>query len=399
MHVFTSITTNYLPKARVLATTLKRHHPDAVFHLVLSDTWPTEIDFSNEPFDRLWRVEDLPIPNREAWIFKHAVVEMCTAVKGIAAREIAREYQPKYLYYLDPDIAVLGKLDGLNAALDTNSVVLTPHLTTPETEFAAIEDNEICAMRHGIYNLGFVGVNPTGEGLAFLDWWSHRLLNYCYDDIPMGLFTDQRWVDHAPAFFPNLKIIREPQYNVATWNMNTRLVTGEVPYGLFVNGNPLGFFHFSGFDSGAQEVMLKMYGGASPVLFPLRDWYIAECEKFGQSTYGKKPCIYSTYDDGIPIPKSHRLLYRNRADLRNHFPNPFNTSHPGESLRHWIEANPEALPGAPKPVAGPDTHQQKLETRIAELELEIAEIRGSRAWKLAQSFSKVWRGVRPAKRA
>src|SRR5262249_20641383 len=38
MHFFTSITTNYLPKARVLATSVKRFHPKAVFHLVCSDS-------------------------------------------------------------------------------------------------------------------------------------------------------------------------------------------------------------------------------------------------------------------------------------------------------------------------------------------------------------------------
>ena len=36
MHVFTSITANYLPKAAALAHSVKRVHPEAMFHVVLS---------------------------------------------------------------------------------------------------------------------------------------------------------------------------------------------------------------------------------------------------------------------------------------------------------------------------------------------------------------------------
>ena len=40
MHIFTSITANYLPKAAALAHSVKRVHPEAVFHVVLSDRMP-----------------------------------------------------------------------------------------------------------------------------------------------------------------------------------------------------------------------------------------------------------------------------------------------------------------------------------------------------------------------
>ena len=37
--------------------------------------------------------------------------------------------------------------------------------------------------------------------MKFANWWNNRLQLYCYDDIPRGIFTDQRWVDLAPAYF------------------------------------------------------------------------------------------------------------------------------------------------------------------------------------------------------
>lgn len=342
MHYYTSITSNYIPKARVLAHSVHRHDPNAVFHLLLSDNPPPGFDLANEPFDTVLGLEELGIPNARAWAFKHLLVEMCTAVKGPGALEIVRRHQPDKLVYLDPDIVVFGGLQDLSRELDTHSVLLTPHLTDPESTRQGVLDNEISALKHGIYNLGFVGFRCAGEGLRCMQWWSDRLLEFCRDDIPEGLFTDQRWADLIPAMFDGVRILREPRYNVATWNLSTRQATGQAPDALKINGQPLGFYHFSGFDSGAQETMLRLYGGESPVLFELRKWYIAECERLGQSELGKIPCIYSRYDNGETITKMQRILYRERADLQAAFPQPFDTSDVSRSYFHWFEANIEA---------------------------------------------------------
>ena len=53
---------------------------------------------------------------------------------------------------------------------------------------------------HGVFNLGFVGVRNCSEGRRFARWWAQRLLKYCHDDLPAGLFTDQKWVNLAPCF-------------------------------------------------------------------------------------------------------------------------------------------------------------------------------------------------------
>ena len=272
------------------------------------------------------------------WIFRHRLVELCTAVKGTAFQYIADQLLAERIYYLDPDILVTNRLDDLERAMDRNTILLTPHASVPETDLQAILDNEHCCLRHGVYNLGFLGVRMTGQGRQFIDWWADRLRRACYDDVPAGLFTDQRWVDLAPAFFDDIAIIRDPQYNVATWNLTHRRATGRVPYELEINGRPLVFYHFSGFDSGAQKIMLQRYGVESPVLFELRDWYIARCEELGQGVLGKIPCVYSKFDNGERIYDEHRLTYRRMEELMNYFPDPFSSSDPGHSYYHWYQA-------------------------------------------------------------
>jgi hypothetical protein len=67
-HIYTSIIANYIPKARVLAHSVKRCHPEAIFHLFISDALPAGFDPANEPFDKVWTVEDLGLENAEQWL-------------------------------------------------------------------------------------------------------------------------------------------------------------------------------------------------------------------------------------------------------------------------------------------------------------------------------------------
>jgi hypothetical protein len=374
MHVFTSVTANYLPKAAALAHSVKRVHPEAVFHCVLSDDMPDCPEVTTAAFDSIINIRDLPIEGLPRWIFRHRVVELCTAVKGTAFQYIAERHGAERIYYFDPDIVVTNRLDDLERALDRNSILLTPHSIAPETEVQAILDNELCCLRHGVYNLGFLAVRTSGQGRQFIDWWADRLRRYCYDDVPTGLFTDQRWVDLAPAYFDDIGILREPQYNVATWNLTHRQATGTVPYGLLINGRPLVFYHFSGFDSGAQEIMLRRYGVHSPVLFEFREWYIARCEELGQSSLGRVPCTYGSFSNGQPITDRHRILYRNRPDVMAAFPDPFDATDPGRSYFHWYEAH-----GAS---ASPDEPPPQFSTRLKRL---IKTHAPEPAWKLARS--------------
>ena len=381
-HLFTSITTNYLPKARVLAQSAKHQAADVRFHLLLCDDYPSDADPATEPFDSIINVTDLPIPDREAWLFGHTVVEMCTAVKALGFLEIARRFSAQKVFYFDPDMVIMSGLDGLIERLNHHNILLTPHQTEPELSLDAVIDNEICSLKHGVFNLGFLGVRTNAEGLRFLNWWAERLRYFCHDDIAGGLFTDQRWIDLAPTFFEGLAILREPGYNVATWNLTHRQAAGSLERGITINGEPLSFYHFSGFDGGAQEIMLKKYAVANSVLFDLRRWYIAECQRMGQDELGDRRCRYDAFDNGERITRAQRLLYRSRLDLRRAFPDPFCTE--GHSYYHWYRMN----------AAGADAETLETETtlraQLMDARRELDLIHRSRSWRLARAFARLF---------
>ena len=115
-----------------------------------------------------------------------------------------------------------------------------------------VDLGELASLRHGLFNLGFIGVKYSHEGLQFVDWWKKRLRNHCLIDKPRGIFVDQKWVDIAVLFFKGLHIASHKGLNMAWWNLSERkLIESKGKY--FVNDTleELIFFHFSGFKPGS----------------------------------------------------------------------------------------------------------------------------------------------------
>lgn len=338
MDVFTSITLNYLPKARILASTVKRLHPEWRFHVCISDERPSaDLDTTAEPFDNVIWIEDLPIDNLYGWIFKHSLVELCTAVKGPVTRQLVTQGVEKILF-LDPDIAVFNSLSEVEDLLDEHSIILTPHISHVEEDRGAIIDNEIGALRWGTYNLGFIAIRNDAEGKRFADWWNQRLLEFCYDDTPYGLFTDQRWCNLVPVFFDNVRVLRDPAYNVASWNLSTREVTLSGDGVILVNGSPLKFFHFTGYDSGAGRVMTTKYAGDNTLVHEIWTWYRLQLEKYGQKEAERRRWPFDYFNNGERIPHEARVLYRERKDLQIAHSNPFEITADG-GFYGWFVAN------------------------------------------------------------
>lgn len=323
VHCFTSATFAYLDRVRVLGETLRRHHPDWTFSLCLSDREPPgfRLDLGREPIDRIVRLEELDIPDRRAWIFGHEIVELCTAVKGPMLCRLLEQGARK-VFYLDPDIALFADLDDLVALLDHHDILLTPHQLEPDADRQAILDNEIGSLKHGVYNLGFLGVAATDEGWRFARWWRDRLIDFCFDDIPNGLFTDQRWCDHVPSFFPGTHVIRDPGCNVASWNLSRRPLSIDAAGDIRVAGSILRFFHFTKIDS-AGMTMLERYAGGRLAVLELAHWYRRRLAAHAAEGVPAGWWAYATYDHGTPIPRADRLRYRTHPELRDRYPDPF----------------------------------------------------------------------------
>lgn len=399
MHFFTSISNNYLPKARVLAKSVRQHCKDVKFSVILSDKIPKELILKDEPFDEILTIYDLnlSVGTVDTWIFIHSVVEICTAVKGQALVNFLESGSEKVVY-LDPDIAVFDDLNELECLLDEHSVILTPHQSEPEQTEMDVLNNEVCSLKHGIYNFGFFAVRNSTEGLRFARWWRDRLMKHCFDDIPNGIFTDQRWGDFVPAFFEDSYILREPNYNVSTWNLTNRNVTKRSDFSFFVNGKPLQFYHFSGFDSGAQEIMLNVYGKDNPALWELRNWYIQRIAEEGQEKLGNLPSFFGYFSNGETVTAHHRYVLRNRPDVVKYLAgqSPYDVD-AEKSYYNWycysedtyIEESRDHLGDSRRIIRDLRKQVANLQHQCEEKEQDFVEVKKSLSWRLTTPLRRV----------
>lgn len=322
VHVFTSAARNYGHKVRLLFKSLSRHHPEWRLHWLLPDAVEGASNYVRDLNVKIWSAEDLSIADFKCWAFKHELVEFATAVKPFMFEILFAEDEVGAVLYFDPDIVVYSRLDDLIGGFQEASVLLTPHQNHPEHHLEAVLDNEICSLKHGVYNLGFLGVKKDEGGRNVISWWRDRLYQFCRDDIPNGLFTDQRWFDLAPALFDCIRVERGDRFNVSTWNLTTRFLEKRRD-GYYVNGEPLGFYHFTGFNSGAHHVMAaKNSFGNQAVMELIRDYQLEHDAELRRYSF-KFEWAYSRYTDGSIVASAHRKLYRARMDLQKSFPDPY----------------------------------------------------------------------------
>jgi hypothetical protein len=325
---FSSFTFSYLDRARVLFHSLRKHHPDWELVALITDAPPPGLAFdpAGEPFDRVVWAQDLGLPDYGAFLFQHDIVEMCTAVKGPfldrGCTDAAFARGADIVIYMDPDTAVFAPLDPVIERLADADIVLTPHLAAPETEDAGIRDNELSALRTGVYNLGFVAIRTTGEGARFARWWSDRLRWACYDEPDRGLFTDQRWCDQVPTLFDRVHILRDPGFNIASWNVGRRRVTIGHDGVIRVNGEILRFWHFTKLGP-VGDAMTRRHAKGNAQVYEIWNWYKRRIEDCAVEGLPERWWAHGAYEDGAPIPKADRVAYRQDADLRRRFPQPF----------------------------------------------------------------------------
>ena len=344
LHIFTSAACNYIPKVRMLFRSLREHHPEAVLHLALADERTPLLDLSSEPFDEVRTVAELDIPDWKAWAFCHSIVELATAIKPFFLMRLLEREDCGQVLYLDPDMVVFSRLDDILAALNEAALVLTPHQASAESHLAAVIDNEICSLKHGVFNLGFIGVANTEEGHRFSAWWASRVYHFCRSEIHNGLFTDQKWIDLVPALFDGVAVCRSPRHNVATWNLTTRTLAEDSDGSYAVDGEPLGFYHFTGFDSGAHRIMASRNAPGNAAVSKLVDWYDRSTRDLSQDPLSAVPWAYGTYSNGQPIPKVHRFIYRERLDLQRAFNDPFDAAVDHNFLAWVTRQGPKEYP-------------------------------------------------------
>ena len=307
---FTSANLQYLDRAAILSESMSQIHSDWTSALVLVDYLPKNSKKFYELtkyFNVIITPEELDISNPQTWIPKYetrqkiknigdwlsslSIVEACTAIKPFAFEFFAKSNLP--VFYLDSDIVVFSSLNSvLNGLNEGSSIAVTPHILSPSKNQQSIIDNEIATLKYGIFNFGFLAMDPNKENAKnFIDFWRERLKYFCSENTEIGLFTDQKWGNLLPTFYEDLFISRHPGMNVANWNLENRKLSFDEKGNFQVNGEPLVFYHFSKAKNAGQQ-MTARYAEENQVVAELWRWYLSELNK-KQSIFLSHPWKYS----------------------------------------------------------------------------------------------------------
>jgi len=243
--LFSICDNNYLDKAKVFFDSASLNNQDYTYFLFLSDKKSDEIDYSNIKAEII-EADKLPIDDYENFYLKYSIVEFSTAIKPYIFQYLVSQHKDcENVLYFDPDIKVYSSFIGLEEELNIGSVLLTPHCLTPMKISDLPFENTF--LNYGIYNLGFIGIKNDNNAKLFLDWWTDRVFNYCYDDVVNGLFVDQLFITIAPVYFNFIVVSRNLGLNVAYWNLFERTLSQKE--NVYYAGNQsLVFFHFSSFE-------------------------------------------------------------------------------------------------------------------------------------------------------
>ena len=310
--IFSICSNNYFPYARILFSSLKKHHPEASLFLCLADIPKSEINLNIDGVEVIPATE-LAVDNFADFAFRYDIMEFNTALKPFFFSWLIQERGFEEVVYLDPDIEVFEPLNPVFKSFEQGADFnITPHLTSP-AEFAEFPD-DIGIMKAGIYNLGFIGMNNSQAAQSFLAWWQRRLRYQCVNQQDQGIFVDQKFVDLLPAFHENVAILRNHTLNVAYWNIEQRDLTQNGDR-WFVDEQPLVFFHFSGANPRQPERLSKhtqrFRDGLAPALRNLLDHYLAQLNKF-QDESSSVSYAYGKFDNGVAIADLMRHCYRDK---------------------------------------------------------------------------------------
>lgn len=341
--IFTICAKNYIGLAQTLEASVKTRHSDIDFYIFVSDEIDAEDSFEPLAANIIIARDVLDIP-RDQWYemcFKYDLTEFATAIKPSCFKYLFNKVSVEKCIFFDPDILVYNSLDSVYNQLDSYSIILTPHITSIEDIYTgALEERKL--FYSGMYNLGFLALKNDGYSKKLLSWWEIRLKDRCFQDLMENYFTDQKWMDFIPSFFPEQALVsKDLGLNLAPWNFHEREIITEDSTFFVQRRNslseneryPLTFVHFSGFNYSALLNDEVVQGNIKDLpiakdLEKIFEVYTASLRQGSLSKFIGSSYSYNSFSNKVTISKVYRRLFRRLLSDGKINLNPFDSNSP-----------------------------------------------------------------------
>ncbi|MCM0668646.1 glycosyltransferase [Flavobacterium tyrosinilyticum] len=311
---FTICSNNYLAQAKILGDSLLDKNSDYKFIIGLCDEISEDIDYSFFENTEIIPASQFGIYCFDEIIEKYDIVELNTSIKASFFKYLISKYENlETIIYFDPDIQIFNKLSLLEKYLEEEDVLLTPHILNPigVDDFSPAESS---FLNYGIYNLGFLALNPKSQNVRdLLDWWEDKTLKIGFSRVSNGLFVDQLWINLVPIFFNKVKVLHEYGFNAAPWNLHERNLILKTNDEFIMNDNSkLVFYHFSSYNYTKPELFSKYYDRYNSVtlskeVYELYNQYHDKLIQNKIDFFSKIKCFYSKEEVKVVVKKKSVL--------------------------------------------------------------------------------------------
>lgn len=136
--------------------------------------------------------------------------------------------------YLDADLFFFSDPAPVFEEIGDHSIGIIGHRLPPQLKHLE---------NWGIFNVGWVSFKRDENGLACLQWWRERCIEWCYDRYEDGRFADQKYLDDWPRRFHKVAIIQHKGAGLAPWNVDNYCIQTHKG-NILIDDVLLIFFHF-----------------------------------------------------------------------------------------------------------------------------------------------------------
>lgn len=264
VHLVCLATPTTAPQAQVLAASVRRHHPEWPFEVVLIARESLDsVGFETTPLESAVEGFDIDV---EALIACHDERDLIPLVLPRLLEAYSSQAAGPVLH-LPPTAWVTGDLRPVADLLTKHSVLLAPR-TIHDPPGDGLGPSVAELERVGRISDTIMGVDGGPEAGGFLEWWSghlERMLGSLEGTEARGRPEDRPWLarllELAPARFATA-VLDDPSCNASVWNLHARSLE-MTPTGVRIeDGQPLRFMDFAGFD---PDHPYRLAAGASRV--------------------------------------------------------------------------------------------------------------------------------------
>lgn len=238
---------NYLPNFLVLYNSLIEQSDDLeIYAFCMDDISFDYLNKNREIFEPYINPVSLAeLMSEFSVLFKikqeRSLVEFYfTCSPFIATYVMQRNSSVDHVTYLDADLLFFDSPEKIFQELGNYSVGIIAH------KFHGWGKRFV---KYGIYNVGWVTFKNDEIGKACLNSWKNKCEEWCFDyyDEEYERFGDQKYLDTWEKEFKNVKVIEQKGANLAPWNAGNYNVQVKANGKLYVDEDPLVFYHFASF--------------------------------------------------------------------------------------------------------------------------------------------------------